>query len=92
MAEHPINIFDGVALEQVVLQMYKVIACTLVGVQLSHRCKGEMCPILCAHRALGVMTVSDIGQFGVYPPAVVIMRAQATLLSACFITSLRGGQ
>ena len=91
MAEHPIDVFDGAALEQEVLQMHEAIVCALVGVQLSHRCKGEMCPILHAHRAPEVMTVSDVGQFGVYSPAVVITRVRPTLLSTCFITSSRGG-
>ena len=79
-------------LEQVVLQVYKVVACTLVGVQLDRRRKGEVGPILCAHRAPGVMTVGDVRQFGVYPPAVIITRAQTMLLSACFVTCLRGGR
>ena len=92
MAEHPVEVFDGVALEQVVLQVYEVIVCMLVGAQLSCRCKGKMCPILRAHQAPGVMTVGDVRQFGVYPPAVVIMKAQTASLSAHFITSLRGGQ
>ena len=75
MVEHPIDVFDRAALEQVVLQMHEVVACALVGAQLSRRRKGKMCPILRAHRAPGVMTVSDVGQFGVYSPAVIIMRA-----------------
>ena len=66
-------------------------ACALVGAQLSCRRKGKMCPILCAHQAPGVMTVSDVGQFGVYSPAVVIRRAQTMLLSARFFTSSGGG-
>ena len=49
MAEHPVDVFDGVALEQAVLQVYEVITCVLVGTQLSHRHKGEVCPILRAH-------------------------------------------
>ena len=90
MAEHPIDIIDGAALEQVVLQMHEVIVCMLVGAQLSCRRKGKMCPILCAHQAPGVMTVSDVGQFWVYPPAIIITRARMMSLSTCFITSSRG--
>ena len=62
-------------MEQAVLQMHKIVMCVLVGAQLSCRHKGKVCPILRAHRALGVMTVGDVRQFGVYPPAVVITRA-----------------
>ena len=75
MAEHPVDVFDGATLEQAVLQVYEVVACALVGVQLGRRCKGEVGPILRAHRASGVMTMGDVRQFGVYSPAVVITRA-----------------
>ena len=91
MAEHPVNVFDKAALEQVVLQVYEVITCALVDMQLSRRRKGEVCPILHAHRAPGAMTVGDVQQFEVYPPAVVITRARTTSLSVCFITRSRGG-
>ena len=91
MTEHPVDVFDRAVLEQAVLQVYEVVVCALVGAQLSCRCKGKMCPILCAHQAPGVMTVGDVRQFGVYPPAVVITRVRTTLLSARFITCLRGG-
>ena len=92
VAEHPIDVFDGAALEQAVLQMHEIVTCVLVGVQVSCGCKGEVCPILCAHRAPGVMTVGDVRQFGVYPPAVVITRVRTTLLSVRFIASSRGGR
>ena len=92
VAEHPIDIFDGAALEQAVLQMHEIVTCVLVGAQLSCRRKGEVCPILRAHRAPGVMTVGDVRQCGVYPPAVVITRARTTSLSARIITSSRGGR
>ena len=92
MAEHPVDIFDRATLEQAVLQVYEVIACALVGAQLGHRRKGKVGPILRAHRAPGVMTMGDVRQFGVYPPAVVITRVQTTSLSACFVTCSRGGR
>ena len=92
VAEHPIDVFDGAALEQAVLQMHEIVTCALVGAQLSCRRKSEVRPILRAHRALGVMTVGDVRQFGVYPPAVVITRARTMSLSARFITSSKGGQ
>ena len=92
MVEHPVDIFNGVALEQVVLQVYEVVACVLVGAQLGCRRKGEMCSILRAHRAPGVMTVGNVRQFRVYPPAVVITRARMMSLSMHFVTCSRGGQ
>ena len=91
MAEHPVDVFDGAMLEQAVLQVYKVVVCALVGAQLGHRRKGEVGPILRAHQAPGVMTMGDVRQFRVYPPAVVITRARTTSLSARFVTCSRGG-
>ena len=72
--------------------MHKVVVCTLVGMQLHCRCKGEVCPIFCAHGAPGGMALSDVGKFRVHPPAVIVTGAGATPFSVHSVASSRRGQ